>query len=206
MGWELLAENSSGWKKWKDQWGNHRYQKSDGTFTNSNAWSASFTKEGVESIPTGRDDDVGVGVEVRGLFDRLQISNRDELESYKEAIDYIMREPFMWEGPKPIHWPPIPGIPIEDYPLEDRINQLEKIYDKYEFDKMAYGIQYVIHDEDSIVSRSERHTKLLEKSSANKTILKAAFETIISELKAVAAMYSGVVIQVTLVKGRDYYQ
>lgn len=206
MGWELLAENSSGWKKWKDQWGNPRYQKPNGKFSNDKSWSASFTKEGVESIPTGRDRDVGVGVEVKDLFDHLQISNRDELESYKEAIDYIMREPFMWEGLIPVDWPPIPGIPIKDYPVGERIEQLERIYDKYEFDKMAYGIQYVVYDEDSIVSRSERHTKLLEKSNANKTILKAAFETIISEIKALGAMYGGVVIQLTLVKGRDYYK
>lgn len=60
MGWDLLETNTSGWKKFLDQWGNHRYMSPEGKFANSNAWSASFTKEGVTKTPSKKPPGKGV--------------------------------------------------------------------------------------------------------------------------------------------------
>jgi len=198
MAWDLVAVTDSGYKKYRDRFGNSRYQKPDGTFTNRFAWSGT-TSQGsdIEEIGQGRGTE-----SVRGILSR----ERTDLGSYERAVDRVWDEPFEDSYMAPIGEPfTSRGYPIGDYPSRKRLDQMvDEIEDKArDFDNFSIALSTLVYDGDGrIISNSERHTSLQPPENVVQT--RAEFAQIMDELFALQADYGGVIIEKSIVKMREY--
>lgn len=196
MSWTLVSTTDSGYKKWRDSHGNFRYQKPNGTFTNSNAWAGTHS-HGAESTP-----EYGGTVSAKREKSR---DERDDLGSYQQAHDLVYDEPYEESYSPPNDFPfSGSGYPIEEYPATDRREMLiEDIRDNPSYDHYSMAVVTATYaDDGTLLSRGERHTNLLPSDSIPQ--LRAEWETMIEEIAAVAAGYGGAVVFKTKLKMREY--
>jgi hypothetical protein len=196
MSWTLVSTTDTGYRKYRDQWGNFRYLDPNGNFTNAQAWAGTHS-QGATEIPeyTGDIDFPSAGKSYR---------IRDDLDSYKEAIDIVYDEPFENDYTPPVGFP-FNAYPIEDYPSRKRLDQLiEDIEDnKDEYDCFSVGVKSVIYDEDyTVISSSERHTALHSYEDIN--LIRIEWANLMEELGMIGSDYGGVAIFESLVKFRSY--
>lgn len=198
MSWTLVESTDTGYKKWRDSYGNNRYQKPNGKFTNKGAWGGTHS-QGATSTP-----------EYSGTVTRERDRSedvRDDLESYERATDIVYDEPYENGYTPPVDFPFIGrGYPIEDYPSTDRREMLiEEIHDTPDYDHYSMTVVTATYSEDgSILSRGERHTNLLPADSIPQ--LRAEFDNMIGEVAASAASYGGAVVFKSKVKMREYQE
>ena len=197
MSWTLVSQTDSGYKKYRDQYGNNRYLDPDGNFTNQNAW-AGTQSHGAEELP---EFGGGVGTPINGKIR----DERNDLESYENAEDIVFDEPYENDYIPPVDFPfGSNAYPIEDYPGPDRLDMLvEEIEDNPGFDHYSMAVVAVIYSSDGeILSRGERHTNLLPKDDV--TQLRAEWATMIRDISAAASGYGGAAIFKSKVKMRLY--
>lgn len=95
MSWTLVEENSGGWKKFRDQWGNFRYQRPDGRFGNKYQWAASHThhepqeeRDTIVSIQTDRLPEDTERIETH------EITTEEDARRLLESLDYKV---YQWQ-------------------------------------------------------------------------------------------------------------
>lgn len=196
MSWTLVETTDSGYKKWRDSYGNSRYQGPDGSFTNQNAWAGTHS-QGATSTP-----------EYSGtVTDKTSrtVDSRDDLESYENADDIVYNEPYETGYNPPADFPfKGQGYPIEDYPSETRLDMLiGEIEDNTGYDHYSLTVVVITYaDDGTILSRGERHTNLLPGDSIPQ--LRADWRNMIEEIKALASGYGGAVVLKSKLKMREY--
>jgi hypothetical protein len=203
MGWDLVSKTDTGYRKYRDNNGNLRYQKPNGQFTNRNAWAGTHSQGATETASTETPPDSGTVVS-GDIWKRVDL----DTDNYKEAINYVINEPDSNYTP-PLDVPSLivgRGYPIADYPVNERVDMLEsKTRDNQEYDLCNWAVTSLIIDKDgTITSSGERHTK--QQSPENIPQLIADFKQIIDDLRQTQASYGEVVITETKLKVREYYQ
>jgi hypothetical protein len=202
MGWDLVSKTDTGYRKWRDNSGNLRYQKPNGQFTNSNAWAGTFSQGASETAST--ETPPGTGTIQSDGWNRVDL----DTDNYKEAINYVLNEP------DSNYTPPLDvsslvvgrGYPVAEYPVNERVDMLEdKTRENQDYDLCNWAVTSLIIDKDgTITSSGERHTK--QQSPENIPQLIADFKQIIDELRQTQASYGEVIITETKLKLREYYQ
>lgn len=198
MSWELVSKTTTGYKKWRDSYGNLRYQEPSGKFTNSRAFNVS--KSQTEENPATPDIPTGGEVTQENVFTRTE---REDLEYYDEMVDYSISEPYE------SYTPPVDkafvvgrGYPINDYPRDKRAKQLKDKTEEIDYEIYAWGVYTLIIDSEdgTIISAGYRFTK----HQTNASILEGEFKTIIDDLRAQVTDYGEVVVTETILKGMSY--
>lgn len=201
MGWDLVSTNSAGYKKFRDSNGNLRYQKPDGTFTSSNAWSGSFSQEGVEEIPENEEEYEG-GILEKDVWVKKVTENP---ELYKDYTRFILDEPYDRKGIAPVDNPfPSRGYLLDNYPTEERLDMLEEKFRDTSFESYAFGVYSIMVEDNTIVSSGERFTE----HNSNLTILKSNFRQVLTEIGNALNSSPGttVIITKTFLAGFNYEQ
>lgn len=199
MSWTLISETDTGYKKWRDTHGNLRYQRADGTFTSAQGWAGTHAQGATEVARTETPESGTVtSTDVWGI-------NRLNTDKYKEAINFVIREP-LETGYSSLNALGR-GYDINDYPVEDRADRLRRKTEQSQgYDLVNWAVTSLIVDtsDGTIISSGERHTSMHPPEDTG--ILEADFRQIIDDLRAQQADYGNVIITETKLKVRTYYE
>lgn len=200
MAWERVAVTDTGYVKYIDNYGNSRYKKPNGKFTNKNSW-AGTVSQGANIV-----EETDIGVTPPPIDSDIEKNIRNDLDSYARAVDYVFDEPF--EGG---YFPEVParytGYPIEDYPDDIRANDISDILSNYgsAFEVVSVGIKNVILDSlGNTISKGEMNTPFLPPD--NEAQILATYQTKVDELRKIADNYEMVIVTETNVKMREYQE
>lgn len=191
MGWDLVSKTDSGYKKYRDQWGNFRYLDPSGNFTNSQAWAGTQSHGATE---------IGAQEQTPGYHATdIEEQIRDDLENYTKMVDHVIDEPLEHYIP-PIDSSQLAGkgYPITDYPYEKRIDKLEEIMnDNPGFEAYTIGVYTMVTDGQGTITSSGYRFCTHQDSF---DILAGEFRRIMDELRALLADYGDVIITETVIK------
>lgn len=125
-------------------------------------------------------------------FDRTDISDEldsdDSRDSFEQITAFSISEP---------------DIPIESYPELERSEQLREKNEQIEseYEKFAWGIRYqVIASDGTPMGRSRRTTRFLSPERDGYLSFETDFQTMIDDLRQIAAGYDGVIVQETVLE------
>lgn len=197
MSWTLLETTDTGYKKWRDQYGNNRYQAPDGTYTNQQAWGGTHS-QGATSSPEWSGT-----VTTRTKKTR---DYRDDLGSYEQATDIVYDEPYEDDYAPPIEYEGVQAYPIGDYPSTKRLDMLvNDIEDNPVYDHYSLAVvTAIVADDGEVLDSGERHTNLLPSDSIPQ--IRAEWANMMDELAAAASNYSDVLIFKSKAKMREYQE
>jgi len=146
--WSLIAKTASGWKKYRDSGGNLRYQRPDGRFASQQQYAGSLSHAD-ETPVDGRDRDTGTDSGQSGVRSGTVISTPEwDFEDYSDNTDlhetahnYCIDE----------------GIPIEEYPINERLTQLErktKNENRPEYRGLYWSLECIVYEESGMKIKS----------------------------------------------------
>lgn len=182
MSFQLVERNTGGWKHYVDQYGNDRFQGPNGQWASGSAWRGSLAHHEPYKEGTGVTPEPGFQLE----------DFSDKTESYSVAHNWCRNE-F--------------GIPIEEYPISDRLSQMEDVTENEVGDlpMVFWSFEYEIHEErdDGSINIYEGRRRTSLKAPWLISTLKEEFTQHYNDIKQLVDSYKDVLVLETCVHFRD---